>query len=111
MALERLDRPPFYGAVSRTRIRIHVVLNKLRRIVGYFLLLALMWSAGSRAENITFQSLSLISVEQFQALRESGAQWLAIDVRPKLRFFLGHIPGVFNLWRPDYEAIVQPKQP
>ena len=47
---------------------------------------------------------SLISVTQFQKIQNSGIPWLVIDVRPKMYFSLGHIPGAFNLWRPDYEA-------
>lgn len=52
------------------------------------------------------QQQSLISVKQFQDVRNSDSSWLAIDVRPKMYFSLGHIPGAFNLWRPDYEADV-----
>lgn len=63
-----------------------------------------MWSTGSLAENKADQFHSLISVEQFQALRKSDASWIAIDIRSKIHFSLGHIPGAFNLWRPDYEA-------
>ena len=77
---------------------------KLRFFVRCFLLLAVMWSADTLAGSPDSQSSSLISVKQFQALRDSDASWLAIDVRSKVYFSLGHISGAFNLWRPDYEA-------
>ena len=63
-----------------------------------------MWSANILAGSSNNQQSSLISVEQFQVLRDSGESWLAIDVRSKIHFSLGHISGAFNLWRPDYEA-------
>ena len=63
-----------------------------------------MWSVDILAESTDSQQHSLISVKQFQGLQNSGSSWLVIDVRPRMYFSLGHIPGAFNLWRPDYEA-------
>ena len=63
-----------------------------------------MWSTNSLAGTTADQPNSIISVEQFQALRKSDIPWVVIDVRGKMYFSLGHIPEAFNLWRPDYGA-------
>ena len=49
--------------------------------------------------------VSLIDAEQLNAIiHQDDQNWLIIDVRSKVNFALGHIPGAGNLWRPDYEA-------
>ena len=62
------------------------------------------WSTDNFAEGAADKRFSLISVEQFRKLQDSGSSWIAIDVRPRMHYSLGHISGAFNLWRPDYEA-------
>ena len=35
---------------------------------------------------------------------KSDEPLLIIDVRPPLKYLLGHLPGAYNLWRPAYQA-------
>ena len=46
----------------------------------------------------------LISPEELKALLEARTPRLRVlDVRPRLLYYLGHIPGAVRLWRPDIE--------
>ncbi|AMO55344.1 sulfurtransferase [Endozoicomonas montiporae] len=47
---------------------------------------------------------TLISAAELNQWLQSDQDVLVLDVRKSLFYFLGHIPGARNIWRPDYEA-------
>lgn len=46
----------------------------------------------------------LINVQQLKRLMETENNWLLIDVRPRLQYLLGHIPGAHNVPPSAYAA-------
>ncbi len=47
---------------------------------------------------------AVLSLDDLEQKIRQASNLLLLDVRPKFRFLLGHIPGAHNIWRPAFQA-------
>lgn len=50
-----------------------------------------------------YKSDVLVSAKQAKEIMDTNKNSVVIDIRPAVKYTLGHIPGAFNMWRPDME--------
>ncbi len=49
-------------------------------------------------------SNALINLDDLEKKIQQPGHWLILDVRPRISYMLGHIPGAHNVWRPAFQA-------
>lgn len=78
----------------------------MKKSIKLFLVTILSFILGMTAiakDYSEYKTNKLISVQTASELIKKGGDIAVIDVRPTAKYLIGHIPGSFNLWRPDVE--------
>jgi thiosulfate/3-mercaptopyruvate sulfurtransferase len=72
------------------------------------LLAALVWvatiQAADKHKGYARGEIFITAQELNQVIQAKDPKLVVIAVASKTEYYSGHIPGSFNLWRPDYEA-------